>query len=404
MTSRDQPLVRVDHLAKKFCRSLRRSLWYGLRDLGGEVLGESGADRLHLRPGEFLAVDDVSFDLRRGECLGLIGANGAGKSTLLKMLNGLIRPDGGRIAISGRVGALIELGAGFNPVLTGRENVYVNGAVLGLTKREIDQKFDQIVDYAELWDAIDTPVQSYSSGMRVRLGFAVAAFVEPDVLLIDEVLAVGDMTFVLKCFKTLEEKLERTAIVFVSHQMAQVARTCTRVIVLDHGRVAADGTASDSIDAYLSRLAVPTGSFVGTDGARIDQVEFVGAGGGAGEGAPFRIGHLDDLELDLRLRIPARYPRAVLYVALYDRELRGVGETQQLDSDALHNTGAPIAVRITLPRLNLSKGVYSVDLAIKSEERGGVIARFRSVAVFQVTADQVAWMPVHFESRFEQLH
>ena len=403
MTTRQEPLVRVEHVAKKFCRSLRRSLWYGVRDIGGEMIGQSGADRLRLRADEFLAVDDVSFELRRGECLGLIGPNGAGKSTLLKMLNGLIRPDGGRISIRGRMGALIELGAGFNPILTGRENVYVNGAVLGLPKREIHDKFEQIVDYAELWDSIDAPVQSYSSGMRVRLGFAVAAFVDPDVLLIDEVLAVGDMTFVLKCFKTLEERLERCAIIFVSHQMAQVARTCTRVMVLDRGRVVADGSAADSIDAYLSSLSPPTGSFMGSDGTRIEQIRFVGSQAAAGDATPFRIGYLDDLMFELRLTVPARYPRPVLYVAIYDRELRGVGETQQVDGNALHNSGAPIDVRITLPRLNLSKGVYSLDLAIKSDQRGSVLARFRSVAVFQVTADQVAWMPVHFDSEFEQL-
>ena len=231
-----------------------------------------------------------------------------------------------------------------------------------------------------------------------------AAFVEPDVLLIDEVLAVGDMTFVLKCFKTLEERLERTAIVFVSHQMAQVARTCTRVIVLERGRVVADGSASDSIDAYMSRLNLPSGSFVGSDGVSVEQLRFLDAARAQGDGKTlFRTGYLEDLALELRLTVPARYPRPVLYMAVYDRELRPIGESQQLDRDALRNTGKPIAVRITLPRVNLSKGVYSIDLAIKSAERGGVLGRFSSVAVFQVTADHVAWTPVHLESRFEQL-
>ena len=195
--------VAVEGATKKFCRSLKRSLWYGLKDLGNELRAGSGGDRAQLRPGEFRALDGVCFEVERGECVGLIGANGAGKSTLLKMLNGLVRPDAGRIAIRGRVGALIELAAGFNPILTGRENVYVGGAVLGLSKRQVDEVFDEIVDFAGLGEFIDAPVQSYSSGMQVRLGFAVATSLEPDVLLVDEVLAVGDVAFRMKCFENL---------------------------------------------------------------------------------------------------------------------------------------------------------------------------------------------------------
>ena len=160
----NEVLIKVDGVSKKFCRSLKKSLWYGLKDIASEAAGRrSGDDRL--RPEEFLAVNDVSFEVKRGECLGLIGRNGAGKTTLLKMLNGLIKPDKGRIEMRGRVGALIALGAGFNPILTGRENIYVNGSVLGLTKREIDHKIDKIIDFSEIRDFIDVPVQSYSSGM-----------------------------------------------------------------------------------------------------------------------------------------------------------------------------------------------------------------------------------------------
>src|SRR5210317_2241023 len=176
-------LIKVENVSKKFCRDLKKSLWYGVKDIAGELSGR-GTSRNALRPGEFWSVKDISFELKRGECLGLIGANGAGKSTLLKMLNGLIKPDQGRISMRGRVGALIELGAGFNPILTGRENIYVNGAVLGFTKEEISRKFDEIVEFAELDEFINTPVQNYSSGMKVRFGFAVAAQMEPDILLI----------------------------------------------------------------------------------------------------------------------------------------------------------------------------------------------------------------------------
>src|SRR5206468_4283587 len=195
-------LVHVEHVSRRFCRNLRRSLWYGIQDIARDLnpFGRnSSGGSSSLRKDEFWAVNDVSFELRRGECLGLIGRNGAGKTTLLKMLNGLIKPDCGCIEIRGRVGALIALGAGFNPILTGRENIYVNGAVLGLTKREIDEKIEEIIDFAEIREFIDSPVQSYSSGMQVRLGFAMASSLNPDILLLDEVLAVGDMGFQAKC-------------------------------------------------------------------------------------------------------------------------------------------------------------------------------------------------------------
>lgn len=198
----NEVLVKVEGLSKKFCKDLKTSLWYGVKDLYNSTLGMKTGDSL--RKDEFWAVKDISFELRRGECLGLIGHNGAGKSTLLKILNGLINPDEGKVTIKGRVGALIELGAGFNPILTGRENIYNNGAVLGFSKSEIDLKIEEIIDFAEIRDFIDMPVQNYSSGMKVRLGFAVAAQIKPDVLIIDEVLAVGDLGFVLKCFKTID--------------------------------------------------------------------------------------------------------------------------------------------------------------------------------------------------------
>ena len=221
----DEVLVKVEGVSKKFCRSLKRSLWYGVQDVTSELMGRPGGHD-ELRKNEFWAVNDVSFELKRGECLGLIGPNGAGKSTLLKMLNGLVKPDRGRITMRGRIGALIELGAGFNPILTARENIYINGSVLGFGKKEIDSKFDAIVDFAEIEEFIDTPVQNYSSGMKVRLGFAVAAQMEPDVLMIDEVLAVGDVGFQIKCLNALRGIAGDSAIILVSHTMQQVSAFC----------------------------------------------------------------------------------------------------------------------------------------------------------------------------------
>ena len=246
-------LVRVQRVSKKYCRDLKRSLWYGLTDTASDLIGRSRASSE--RPGEFLAVDDVSFELRRGECLGLIGRNGAGKTTLLKLLNGLIKPDSGRIEVRGRLGALISLGAGFNPILTGRENVYVNGSVLGLRTKHIDARLDEILEFADIGDFIDTPVQSYSAGMQVRLGFAVATALKPDVLLLDEVLAVGDAAFRAKCYDRLARMREQAAFVLVSHDPDQIARVCSRVLVLERGSERYLGDVGHAIQLYqeLSR-------------------------------------------------------------------------------------------------------------------------------------------------------
>lgn len=249
-------LLRADGVSKKFCRSLKRSLWYGVQDLVREAnpfeRDDNGSERnTPLRKDEFWAVDGVSFELRRGECLGLIGRNGAGKTTLLRILNGLIRPDGGRIEIRGRLGALIALGAGFNPILTGRENIYVNGSVLGLSKREIDEKVEEIIDFAEIGDFIDTPVQNYSSGMQVRLGFAVATALNPDVLLLDEVLAVGDVRFRSKCYRRIGEVLKNAAVIYVAHDMAQISRICNEVMVLAAGKSVFQGDPGQGVQTYV---------------------------------------------------------------------------------------------------------------------------------------------------------
>jgi lipopolysaccharide transport system ATP-binding protein len=228
-------LISVEHVSKKYCRSLKRSMLYGVQDIARDMFKLDGHHK-PLRKNEFWAIDDVSFEVRRGECLGVIGPNGAGKSTLLKMLNGILLPDKGKITMRGKVGALIELGAGFHPMLTGRENVYVNGAILGLAKKEIDRKFNEIVAFAELEDFIDSPVKFYSSGMYVRLGFAVAAHLNPDVLLIDEVLAVGDVGFRLKCFNHVRSLVESgSAIILVTHSQNDIARVCSRGILMSHG-------------------------------------------------------------------------------------------------------------------------------------------------------------------------
>jgi ABC-type polysaccharide/polyol phosphate transport system ATPase subunit len=226
----------------------------------GEICGKQSdaLDGAKLRDGEFWAVKDVSFELRRGECLGLIGHNGAGKTTLLKMLNGLIKPDSGSITMRGRVGALIALGAGFNPILTGRENIYINGSVLGLTKKEIDAKIEEIIDFADIREFIDMSVQSYSSGMAVRLGFAVASSLKPDILILDEVLAVGDVAFQAKCFNRLADmRRDGVPFILVSHNMHQISRYCKKVVFMKHGRIEFFGEVEEGISRFLRDMMAP---------------------------------------------------------------------------------------------------------------------------------------------------
>jgi lipopolysaccharide transport system ATP-binding protein len=223
-----------------------------IRWLSANRNGSSGGNR------DFWALRDVSFELRKGEVVGLIGRNGAGKSTLLKILSRVTQPTAGRAEIHGRMGSLLEVGTGFHPELTGRENTYLNGAILGMGRKEIDRKFDEIVGFAEVGDFIDTPLKHYSSGMQMRLAFAVAAHLDPEVLLVDEVLAVGDAQFQKKCLNKMGEvSREGRTIIFVSHNAAAVARLCSRCILLQAGKILEDGPTHEVMSAYLrSGLAV----------------------------------------------------------------------------------------------------------------------------------------------------
>jgi len=248
--------IRAERLGKRY-----RRLAPGLRfsTLKSALLGRSLA--AGAAPADtILALDEVSFEVGRGEAFGIVGGNGSGKSTLLKLVAGILGPTTGTIATSGRVAALIELGAGFHPEISGRENVFINGAVLGLSKREIAARYERIVEFSGLADFIEEPVKNYSSGMWVRLGFAVAIHTDPEILLVDEVLAVGDEAFAHKCLRRIEELIAggRT-VVFVSHSLALVEDLCSRVLWLDRGRVRAVGEPRRVVDAYRQAVAEAEG-------------------------------------------------------------------------------------------------------------------------------------------------
>jgi lipopolysaccharide transport system ATP-binding protein len=244
-------VLKADGVGKKFARTLRQMMFYGARDMAASACGQL-PDSTRLRSGEFWAVKDVDFELKRGESLGIIGPNGSGKTTLLRMLSGIFMPDAGRIEVRGKVGGLIHVGAGFHPMLTGRENIYVNGAILGMPKAMIDRKFDSIVNFADIGDFLDSPVRQYSSGMYVRLGFAVAVHSEPDILLIDEVLAVGDRDFSLKCYSRMQEIRDAGATtVLVSHNEYVIRERSQRALYMRGGSPVFIGPSEDAISLYI---------------------------------------------------------------------------------------------------------------------------------------------------------
>ncbi|NJM70116.1 MAG: ABC transporter ATP-binding protein [Scytonema sp. RU_4_4] len=249
-------VISVENVSKKFCRDLKRSLMYGVQDIATEMFG---GDRKSdtLRKKEFWALKDISFQLRRGEALGLVGSNGAGKSTLLRIISGLIKPDTGSVKVKGRIAPLIALGAGFNPILTGRENIYANMSILGLSTKEIEERFQDVIDFAGIADAIDAPVQTYSSGMAARLGFACAVYIEPEILLIDEVLAVGDIKFRMKCHRRLAKLREKgTAFILVSHNPPAILNVCHSAVYLSKGQLIATGDVDSVVRRYEEDLCL----------------------------------------------------------------------------------------------------------------------------------------------------
>ena len=252
-SSRERYLTLRDAIAHNVHRLRRtaKDLVYGRAIVAGDELEE------------LWALKDVSFEIRRGEVTGVIGPNGAGKSTLLKILSRITEPTGGRVTIEGRVASLLEVGTGFHPELTGRENIFLNGAILGMTRREIKAKFDEIVAFAEVEKFLDTPVKRYSSGMYVRLAFAVAAHVEPEILIVDEVLAVGDAQFQSKCLGKMQDvSQDGRTVLIVSHNMTMIRSLCSRAIVLSAGSIASDGTVNEGIQQYLRNRDTAAAGFL----------------------------------------------------------------------------------------------------------------------------------------------
>ena len=336
-------------------------------------------------PRGFWAVKDVSFEVQPGEALGIIGRNGAGKSTVLKLLTRILRPTKGCASVKGRTGALIEVAAGFHPDLTGRENVYLQGAIMGMRRHEIAARFDEIVEFAGLGRFIDTPVKRYSSGMNARLGFSIAAHLNPDVLLIDEVLAVGDLAFQQKCQQRMKDfRRQGIALVFVSHHLPAVAQLCSQALLLDHGQPVLLGTPRDVIAAYTS----------GPDAVDHDDVaiaarlyhQFAGADGVAA----FDVSPGDRLHLDVTLDFKVDVAQATVGVVIWDltRELYVYGASSDfVGIPPIRAAAGDVRALSFTFDAHLTRGLYAIEVNVVDPDNHRFLAVARGLRHFNVVED-----------------
>jgi lipopolysaccharide transport system ATP-binding protein len=412
------PVIRVEHVSKHYRLGathgggnlLSERLQHSLVTPFRRLRGSQTPSHLNAAPtngGELWALRDVSLEIARGEVVGLVGPNGAGKSTLLKLLAGITPPTEGRITLIGRTATLLEVGTGFHPELTGRENVFVNGAILGMSRREIEARFDEIVDFSGIERFIDTPVKRYSSGMFVRLAFAVAAQLDPEILLVDEVLAVGDAEFQRKCIAKMQEASDQgRTIVFVSHNMLTVQRLCNRAYAIDRGRIVTSGTPAEVVTEYLRQggpeqsdgvAAIPTDAVRerGTEEAVLRRVAMTDDDGrrlsSVRLGQPFRVSLVFEAKRDLDecvadVGISAPDGQRVATMLNVDRAGRPLGLTK-----GLNEVEVDVAVSLVPGEYALDVGIYDV--------RGGTIdfvpGAFRFTALNVPVEGQESWPWAH---------
>ncbi len=387
-------LIKVENVSKRFCKSFRTSLRYAVYDMIKELnpFFSGGNEKPALRKNEFWAVDGISFELRRGECLGIVGHNGAGKSSLLKLLNGIIKPTTGRIEMKGRVAALIELSAGFNPILTGRENIYNKGAILGLSRAEIAGRFDSIVEFAELEDFIDMPVQNYSSGMKVRLGFALSVQIKPDILIVDEVLAVGDLGFVIKCFNKIGDILPDTAVIVVSHAMPSISRIASKILLMDHGKpIFLSGDVPMGIEMYAKKFSNLESIEQGSGEFTVQSLEVW---------SEDLQDYVSDDDICLKNEQTAKFQLLLnsnaeidepFYVGLIirDRQQRNCLDCISfLNNAEVSGKGKKISCDIEIQSLILNTGKHSITVAVVGKNTGKFYCRTENLLHFNVIADK----------------
>jgi ABC-2 type transport system ATP-binding protein len=383
-------IIRVSDVAKKFTINKDKSLKERLTGLG--------RNRKYVQ--EFWALQDVSFELEASKTLGLIGANGSGKSTLLKVIGGILSPDEGYVERRGRLAALLELGAGFHGDLTGRENVYLNASILGLTNKQTDTYFDAIVDFSGIEKFIDTQVKFYSSGMYVRLAFAVAVHVDPDMLLVDEVLAVGDEPFQRKCMERIKQfQRDGRTIIFVTHSIDQVRQLCDRVIMLEDGRTVVDGSPVDALRAFRERYNVRAGQEPEHGDRRLEIIKTIVTDG---EGRPkdrFAPGDALGIEFEVLAHEPTGDWVAGLAITNH-LDLLVYGTNSALQAIELPPISGRRRVRYRFDSIPMVEGQYYVTVAVHPRV-GPEYHRLDRIVSFKVVSDAADEGVLHLTPRFE---
>lgn len=395
MSSPSEVVLSMEHVSKKFRRG---EIYNSLRDLIPAMVGKlrrrQPVDELTSR--EFWALDDVSFEVRRGEAFGVVGSNGAGKSTILKLLSGIMKPTRGTISVRGRLSALIEVGAGFHPDLTGRENIYLNGSILGMRRKEIDRKFDDIVEFGELRDFIDTPVKRYSSGMYARLGFSVAAHVEPDLLIVDEVLSVGDFMFQQKCIDRMTSILKGgTTVLFVSHNLHAVSELCQRSMLLEKGRLLAIGPTDEVIRQYVGRAQDQRSG----ESTRVN-IREVALRGSSGAATTFESG--EKAYIDVAIAAPQRCDDVSIVVQIVDNNFYPIFDTcsARLSGGVSASLASGEELRCTFEcHLHLGAGKYHVNVYAHDYLVDRPFSTWRSAASFSIAETAAMKGPLNLRPR-----
>jgi len=371
--------ITVEGLSKRYRLGQLAGGYDTLRDQLA-ALGRGGRRARTEEERELWALRDVSFEVQPGEVVGLIGRNGAGKTTLLRLLTRITEPTGGRAILRGRVGSLLEVGTGFHPELTGRENIYLNGSILGMRRSEISARFDEIVEFAGVERFLDTPVKRYSSGMYVRLAFSVAAHLEPEILLVDEVLAVGDAEFQRRSLGKMEEvgRSGRT-VVFVSHNMATITRLCSRALLLETGRIVGDGAASELVARYLTaesgsqaHRTWPPDEAPGNEAFRLHGVRIVDGDGRVASSVDVR----EPVGVELTLEVLRAHVPATPWLALFNDQ--GAHVFSAMDTDPMWERGADQGIHVVtawVPANLLNEGTIFVSVSMNSFRSGGKAER-----------------------------
>ncbi len=361
------PVIEVEHVTKEYRLGALQSIKQTVLNVGARLSGRPVPERPL-----FKALDDVNFTIERGEVVGIIGHNGAGKSTLLKMLARISTPTTGRVNVKGRIAPLIEVGAGFVPDFSGRENVYLNGAILGMSKREIDSKLEDIVDFSEMSEFIDTPVKRYSSGMQVKLAFAVATSIESEILIVDEVLAVGDLAFQRKCFDRMEDLIKRQGrtVLLVSHNIRQVERLCSRVLLMSHGKVLMDSAPKEVCNAFYDasdrqihaqKVNAPLAKTQCSGDIELESVQILDSSGQPTS----EIGHLQDVEIRVVYRVNKSIPKPIFGIGVHTTDFLYLATSQSLSALTVETlTPATYVLSYKVSRFPFLPGIYSLRLGV----------------------------------------